>query len=249
MAGPDDQAVTAKPELPVAAAPGTILAAILELARDPALDVPKFEALLTMQERAERRQAEIEFNQAFSRLSGKLPRVKKNGRVELGQGRGSYPFARWEDCDRIIRPLMEEEGFALSFDSQPREGGGLIITGTLLHRNGHTRSASMPLPLDAGPGRNALQASGSTLSYGRRYVAELLLNIVRESDDDDGVAAAGEPITPAQLAELSAAMTEAGFREQAMLDLLGVTALAEIRRNQLAIARNAIAMRQRQRKQ
>jgi hypothetical protein len=47
----------------------------------------------------------------------------------------------------------------------------------------------MQLPIDSygsGTGRNELQARGGTLAYGKRYTAEMLLNIVREGDDTDG---------------------------------------------------------------
>lgn len=229
----------------------SILSIIAKAAADPNVDVEKMQALLAMHRELLSDQAMVEFNAAFGRLSGKMPRVKKNGRVELGSGKGSYPFSKWEDIDKIIRPLMADEGFSLSFNSSPRnaDGGGLIITGELLHKDGHSKSASMPLPLDSGPGRNNLQATGSTLSYGRRYVAEMLLNIVREGDDDDGVKGGDEPISDQQVAELSREMTAAGMREKVMYDLLSVTALTEVRKSQLAIARNAVSMRKRQRGQ
>ena len=165
--------------------PSQLLSVILEMARDPSLDISKLQALMDMQQKMEVRQGEIEFSRGLARLSAKMPHVPKNGRVSLGTGKGSYPFAKWEDMDVVIRPLMAEEGFVLLFDSTLVQGG-LTITGTLLHRDGHSRSASMMLPFDTGPGRNHLQATGSTLSYGKRYAAEMLLNIVREGEDDDG---------------------------------------------------------------
>lgn len=194
------------------------------LARDPAVDVSKLDALLQMAERIEKRNAEREFIAAFARLSADLPRVKKNGTIELGKdkdgkARGSIPFARWEDMDKIIRPLMVREGFTLSFDSAPRqgEGGGLIVTGTLMHRDGHTRTASIPLPLDGGPGRNNLQAMGSSLSYGKRYTAEMLLNIVREGEDDDGKAGGARYITADQAEELRKYLKATGTEEEPFL--------------------------------
>ncbi len=225
--------------------PRTLIGAIVQLARDPTVDVAKLSALVEMQERMERRQAEVDFNQALARLAGKMPRVKKNGRVELGQGKGSYPFAKWEDIDRIIRPLMDEEGFTLSFTSQLRtgEGGGLVVTGTLLHREGHSMAASMPLPLDSGPGRNNLQAGGSTLSYGKRYCAEMLLNIVREGDDDDGVRGGMELISDQECAELSRGVTKSGLNLNAFLSLFGVAAIPDIQKKDLATARNAINLK------
>ena len=194
------------------AAPSTLLAAIVGMAKDPAVDVTKLQAVLEMQERLERRQAEREFIAAFARLSADLPRVKKNGTISLidkqGVNKGSIAFAKWEDMDRVIRPLMAREGFTLSFDSAQRagDGGGLVVTGTLMHRDGYARAASMPLALDVGPGRNNLQAMGSTLSYGKRYCAEMLLNIVREGEDNDG----NDLISVEQAAELDGMMREMG---------------------------------------
>lgn len=222
---------------------------VARAAADPNVNVDKMQSLLTLQRELLADQAKAEFNSAFSRLSGKMPRVKKNGRVELGAGKGSYPFSKWEDIDRIIRPLMESEGFALSFNSSPRsaDGGGLVITGELLHRDGHSKIASMPLPLDTGPGRNNLQATGSTMSYGRRYVAEMLLNIVREGDDDDGQRWDAEMISDEECAELSRGLTETKSDLAAFLRFMGVTAIPEIQKKDLARARNAIEQK-RQRK-
>lgn len=236
---------------PTAEPPATVLQAIVQMAKDPDLDVAKFSALIEMQQRAETRQAEIEFSRALAALAAKMPRVKKNGRVELidkqGVSRGTYAFAKWEDIDKVIRPLMTEEGFTLSFDSQPRsaDGGGLIVTGTLLHRDGHSRSASMPLALDTGPGRNNLQAMGSTLSYGKRYVAEMLLNIVREGEDDDGFAGGSEPISAEETAELNRGLTETKSSLDAFLGFMGVAALPDIQRRDLTKARNAIEQKRR----
>jgi hypothetical protein len=165
--------------------PSKLLSVILEMARDDSLDILKLQTLLEMQQKMETREAEIEFNRALARLAGKMPQVPRNGRVSLGEGKGSYPFTKWEDMDKIIRPLMAEEGFVLSFNSSPHERG-ISVTGTLSHKDGHNRTASMVLQLDTGPGRNINQAMGSTLSYGKRYTAEMLLNIVRQGDDNDG---------------------------------------------------------------
>lgn len=227
-------------------APGSLLAAIVQMASNPAVDVTKLDAILKMQERMEARQGEIEFGRALSRLSAKMPHVKKNGKIPLPMKDGSIrdvPFAKWEDMDRAIRPLMFEEGFILSFDSQARvgEGGGLVVTGTLSHRDGFSRSASMPLALDTGPGRNNLQAMGSTLSYGKRYCAEMLLNIVRAGDDDDGMAGGAEPITDEECAELSRELTATGSNLDAFLKYMGVEAIPDIKKRDLTRARNAIA--------
>lgn len=223
------------------AQPGELLTAIVTLAKDPAMDVAKLSALLEMQERMEDRQAERSFIAAFARLSADPPRVKKNGTIDLGKGK-AIAFARWEDIDKVIRPLLEREGFSLSFDSaqRPGDGGGLVVTGTLMHAAGHSRTASMPLPLDAGPGRNNLQAMGSTLSYGKRYCAEMLLNIVREGEDDDGKFGGTRFITAEQVDEIEKLIEEKGADRWKFLELLGVADTANIEVGAYAVARNML---------
>ena len=193
-----------------------MLNVIAAAARDPNTDVTKLEALLRMQREVMADQAKVAFIQARHRLKQKLPAVSKDGTIDLGvdkqsgKARGSMKFARWEDMARIIEPLMGEEGFTLSFNTKPRagDGGGATIVGTLTHIQGHGEEAEIPLPLDSGAGRNNLQAMGSTISYGKRYVAEMLLNIVRKGEDDDGVAGGTRYITDEQKGELVSLIQE-----------------------------------------
>lgn len=162
---------------------------IRELATNPNVDVEKFERLLAMQERMDAKAAEIAYNQAFAKMQPQLPRIKKNGSIDLGKGK-PLSFARYEDIDFAIRPILTQEGFTLSFTSEPT-AMGVLMTATLAHSQGHSRTSKMQLPPDAGPGRNALQAIGSSHSYGKRYLTAGLLNLVMESGDDDGHTAFG----------------------------------------------------------
>lgn len=161
-----------------------VLAVIAAAARDPNVDVAKMEALLGLKERIDAKAAEIEFNRAMTRMQPRLPRIKKNGKIDLGRG-NPIAFAKWEDVDTIIRPILAEEGFTLSFSSTAVEKGVNMIC-TLAHAAGHSKSSEMLLPPDAGPGRNALQAIGSSRSYGKRYLTIDMLNIITEGADDDG---------------------------------------------------------------
>lgn len=204
----------------------TALAMIDRAARDSSVDVAKMQALQEMQFRLIDRFKVDQWHEAVASLP--RIRVKKSGVIDLGvdkrdgKARGTVPFARWEDMDDVLRPLLEAAGLFLTFDSAPRagDGGGLIVTGFLHHRSGHFKPASMPLPMDTGPGRNNLQAYGSTLSYGKRYTAEMLLNIVREGEDDDGKRGGMRFVTEAQADELRTLTKEAGRQEGALLDRL-----------------------------
>jgi len=194
------QHAVAIPDAAPADAQGQVLAAILAIARDPTVDVAKMQAMMAMQERMEERQAVTAFNRAYHAMEALLPRIKRNGDVEYknkqtGELEKSFKFARWEDVDSAIREILRQYGFSLSFETKPRQGdgGGMMVTGTLSHVEGHQRQASIGVALDTSGGKNNNQAAGSSLSYGARYTTRMLLNLVTEGEDDDGVAGGEKP--------------------------------------------------------
>ena len=63
------------------------------------------------------------------------------------------------------------------------------MTGVLRHRAGHEEEAEIELPADASGDKNPVQAVGSTMSYGQRYVTRMLLNLTSRGEDDDGAVA------------------------------------------------------------
>lgn len=187
--------------------PNAFLQAIVTMASNPQIDADKLERLLAMQEHLEAKEAERLFNEELRAVQQAVPHVQKNGTVKLGTGKG-YKFATWEDMDTVLRPILVEHGFSLSFTSEPRDSGGILVTGTLTHTGGHSKSASMLLPIDTGAGRNAVQATGSSLSYGKRYVTEMLVNLIRAGEDND--ASTADPIAAEQAEELLKLMEETG---------------------------------------
>jgi len=204
------------------------LALVERLSANKDVDVSKINAILDMQERVMNKQAEISFNQALSRLSGKLAEV----RIVRTHGVSykdveAFKFAPYEVIDQAIRPLYTSEGFSLSFNSETREGGGAIITGTLSHIDGHSRKASLPLALDISGGKNNIQAMGSTISYGKRYTMGMLLNIVTVGEDDDALSAF-EKITTDQAVEIDLLISEVKADRPRFLKFMGVSDVRDI---------------------
>ena len=60
------------------------------------------------------------------------------------------------------------------------------ITAILSHREGHSEETTLTLDADKSGSKNAVQAVGSSISYGQRYAAVALLNITTRGMDDDG---------------------------------------------------------------
>jgi hypothetical protein len=216
-----DKALVEQPQLPVVGeGPANLLSALVSLATNPDVNPQTVAAWAAIQERMEAREAERVFNEAFHRLSTDLPRVRKNASVEY-KGKEAFRFADFQTIDAAIRPLLQREGFNLSFDTAPRvgDGGGIIVTGTLAHVGGHKRTASIPVPLDTSGGKNSVQGYGSALAYGRRYTTMALVNLITD-DDDDGQAAGKRYITADQADELRALAKQAGRVEGQLLDRL-----------------------------
>ncbi len=160
-------------------------------AADPKVDVAKLQALLDMQERIQRREAEVEFNAALARLMPMLPRIEKDGIIRDKSGAIRSKYARYETIDLIIRPLLAEEGFSISFDTEDSTAGFIRVTGTLAHRMGHSRQSKITVPTSSQVITGA-QAVGSAVSFCKRYICVNLLNIVTCEEDNDGQ---GDPST------------------------------------------------------
>jgi hypothetical protein len=176
-------------------------------ARDKDFDVDKLERVLALKERADQRERERQFSEALARVQADMPQMTKQGRIQYTAKSGAVmnsKYTRLEDIDRQVRPMLAAEGFAITFDSAPSttKQGHTTFTAKLMHRAGHSETKSITLPTDNGPGRNDVQAVGSTTSYARRYLLEMHLNIVRTDEDDDG-AGGSPPITAEQARELS----------------------------------------------
>lgn len=205
-----------------------MMAIIAAAASDQTVDVAKMTALLDMQERIMAKQAEIDFSAAMSRLSGKLAGVKISRTAGVSyKGEEAFKFAPYEAIDAAIRPLLAEEGFSLSFNSDAREGGGAVITGTLSHAGGHSRKASLPLPLDNSGGKNNIQGMGSTISYGKRYTVGMLLNIVTCNDDDGN--GGDEFVSNEQAVEIDLLITEVKADKARFLKFIGADEVQKIK--------------------
>lgn len=221
----------------------SIMSVIAAAATNPQCDVEKMQALLAMQTQLRDREDRAEFNSAMIAASGEIPQIERLGRASMGQ-KGSYMFARWEDMDRAIRPILTAHGLRLSFTTNRLEDGSVVVIGTASHLNGQSQSAEFTLPADRGPGRNEAQSFGSALSYGKRYCAEMLFNIVRRDEDIDGKTpqprTAPNRITADQKEELVRLLSDTGTDVQKFLSWARCPNLDEMEARNFPKARQAL---------
>jgi hypothetical protein len=205
-----------------------MLAAIMKAVSDPNINVDKMERLLAMHERIVERNAKVAFESALSRVQAKLPVIQQNG-VILGKDKVSIRsrYARYEDIDAIVRPLLSEEGFSLSFDTEEMPSGKIRLIAKLAHRDGHSESKGIPLPIDKNEYRTAIQDHGSTVQYGRRYLIKMHLNLIEKYEDNDGQGADG-PISEDQVRDLEVMIQDSKADLGKFLEYMEVEQLADI---------------------
>lgn len=167
--------------------PDTALTMFERLATNPDVDVAKLEKLIDMQERIIRLNAKAAFDAAFSKMWPELPEVDEKGRITNKDGSTKSRFAKYEDIQAAIRPVLKQYGFALRHRTEfPKDQPGIVRIVGILSGHGHTEESSFEAPPDKNDYRSAIQDQGSTISYGQRYTTIGLLNIITRGVDNDG---------------------------------------------------------------
>jgi hypothetical protein len=175
---------------PVPATHGNDLVLMFErLATNPDVNVEKLERLIAMQERIMAHNAKAAFDAAFAAMQPDIPEIDEKGRI-LVRGELQSTYARNEDMQKVLRPILAKHGFSLSFETQWPDKQTVKVFGILSHREGHSRRSEFLSDADTSGNKNAIQALGSAVSYGHRYTTKDLLNITSraasERDDDGG---------------------------------------------------------------
>lgn len=191
-----------------------ILSVIERAALNPDIDIEKMQRLLDMQERIIARQAKDAYQAAFSAMQPELPVIEERGGIKDRNGNVQSTYALWEDVNTAIRPVLAKHGFGLSFRTKTAEK--IHVTGVLSHKDGHSEETTIELMADVSGSKNAVQAIGSSVSYGKRYTAFALLNLSSTfSEDGDGQSAIKRPTSAGMKRaleelrqELSECMTE-----------------------------------------
>lgn len=168
-----------------------MLAMMERLATNKDVDVVKLQAFIDMQKDILQVNARAAFNAAFAKLQAEIPTV-----IEKGRGDKGMSYARLEDIIETVRPVLEKHGFSLSHQTEWPDKSTIKVIGILTHQDGHERRSEFLASADQTGSKNAIQALGSSNSYGRRYTTKDLLNIVTKEEDDDGKKASKPEVEP-----------------------------------------------------
>lgn len=180
-------AIAERPALPEPQA-GELVSMIERLASNRDVDVAKLEKIIELKERVMAHDAKSAFDAAYSRMQPEIPAIDEKGRITNKDGSVRSKFAKLEDIQRAVKPILARYGFALRHRTEwPEDRKGVIrVVGILAHEYGHAEESVFEAPMDRSEYRTDIQSQGSTVSYGRRYTTIDLLNIETRGVDNDG---------------------------------------------------------------
>jgi len=150
-------------------------------------DIDVLEKMFTLYERDQARIAKKEFAEAMGRVQKELPIVL----ADAVNPQTKSKYAKHERIAQSIKPIYTEAGFSLNFgeEDSPKEGF-VRIAARLNHSGGHTENYHLDIPLDdkgakGTVNKTATHATGSTYTYGRRYLTCMIFDVAT-GDDLDG---------------------------------------------------------------
>ena len=158
---------------------------------NPNIDAAKLSKIYEMHERELGRKAETEFHKAFADAQAAIEPIVRTHEAHMGNNnKVKYKYVKLEDVIEIVSPIMAENGFVLSFNTADSHlPNHYRVTCALTHTKGHSELYKADIPIDSkGSGgtttKTDVQAFGSTMSYGRRYLLCLIWNIATPDDND-----------------------------------------------------------------
>jgi cell fate (sporulation/competence/biofilm development) regulator YlbF (YheA/YmcA/DUF963 family) len=223
------------PQVPaVANEANAVLSMIDRVLANPDIPVERLEQLFNLHQRVQAETAKRAYYAAFAELQADLPAVARKGKAHNDKA-----YARFEDIIAAIREPLAAHGFSVSFrTAQP--DGKLSVTGVLAHSAGHVEETTLTLPQDVSGGKNAVQAWGSSVSYGKRYAILTLLGIATEDDDDGKAGGVGATIDEKQFKELAALIKETGTDIAKFLEIGGLESLSDMPASQFKTAKSLL---------
>jgi hypothetical protein len=168
--------------------PDPYLAVIERAARDPTVDIVKFQQLMAMRERVEDRLAKQAFDNAIALAKGELGPIVKNREVDFtstkpGASRTHYRYEDFAAVASAVDPVLARHGLSYRFRTD-QQGPKLRVTCRVSHHDGYGEETSLEANNDTSGNKNDIQAVGSAATYLQRYTLKLALGLAAASDTD-----------------------------------------------------------------
>lgn len=207
--------------------------------------VEQLERLISLYERMQAKNAERQFTEAMRQLQAECPLIPKRSERRI-TGSGAVrvdKYAALQDVQPILAPLKDKYGFSDSFDTV-EEGGKLVVTCTVSHVGGHSKTHSFPMPTAVSDRvMNQQQGYGTALTYAERHCMRQAYSLVAGDDNDGalpGDADQFEIITEEQQRQLNDQIIEVAADKAGFLKFMGAASLSDIPASRFQFAWDAL---------
>lgn len=217
--------------------------AMIALAIEKGLDAEQLNRLMDLKDRHEASEARKAFAQAMQQCQVEMPRIARNAT----NAHTKSGYANLEAVTTAITPVYTKAGLTLSYGTgEPRKPDDIRITCRVRHVAGHSEDFYFDLPADGvgakggAASMNAVQGRGSTISYGRRYLALMIFNLTVGDDTDGNGPESEDTLLAAEVEELRRLVRAKGREDAEILRFFKVEAYDQILRRDFQSAKWAI---------
>ena len=231
---------TPQPQPPAGAQPSDpILLMIANAARDPAVDIEKFERLMALRERVSLADARRAFYAALAKAKGEFGPILKTRVVDYehsdGQGRTNYRYEELADVGAVVDPILSKHGLSYRHKTV-QDGVKIKVTCILSHEDGYSEENSLEGEADKSGKKNPNQAIASTVTYLQRYTLKEAVGVGAARDDDGAGGAPEDPVIEADdVVYIETLIRDTDSDLAKFLEFVRAPSIAEMRMSQFKI--------------
>ena len=209
-------------------------------------DLGSVKEMLAMSRELAAEEAKRAFDAAMSAAKAEIPVISKNRRVGFehknGEGETNYSHEDLGQIARTVDPILSKHGLSYRYRSQQGEGR-VTITCILSHRDGHFEETVLSAAPDTSGKKNAIQQTGSAITYMQRYTLKLALGLAAASDDDGAGTVPTETITAEQVEGIRDLIEKTGTDIEVFCRTLKIEAIPDLRPKDYAGAVGALQIK------
>lgn len=201
----------------------TAMERILNRALENDVDIDRLERLLALREKEIERQNYQSFVSDLSAMQTEYQKIEKTAK----NNHTNSKYATLDQYIDAVKDVLAKYNFALFSHIKNQTEKNVTIEMTLSHHSGQKISTQGTFPIDGTGSKNSIQSVGSTLTYARRYLLGMLLNVASKEDDTDGNIPT-KPACPQQINEIKRLMKQTNTEETNLLSYAKVERLDDI---------------------
>ncbi|EJF74213.1 hypothetical protein MCO_01839 [Bartonella sp. DB5-6] len=143
-------------------------------------------------------------------------------------------YATLDQYIDAVKNALATYNFALFSRIKHKTEKNVTIEITLSHPSGNEISTEGTFPIDSTGSKNNIQSVGSTITYARRYLLGMLLNVASKEDDTDGQTQTKEgdinnqKVSSKQIKQIKELIKETGTNKSSLFSYARVEKLTDM---------------------